>query len=187
MCFISCDGSCQQSVGVSAIPGPGDVLVAALKGTVWVAVKVGVPVARVAVVQSVRFVAGKPVLPRARRNRLASGATWLRSGAKVARARTRLHWYAWPGWQRSLSRVALLAVLLAAWVAPLVTAIATALVVLVASGSAATAVVRRRSAAIGPRRVRAIVGDTDQPAISTHSTTKASALFSTLSRKVRVR
>jgi hypothetical protein len=135
----------------SAPKTKGGTVVPVARG-LWLILKI----AGVAIVLAILFLAGRPALPRARRNRQLSGARYLRPGVKVAPARLGVHWYAWPGWQRSLARAGLLALLAAAAYAPLVTGLSVAAALLVIGGVACAGRTRRRLA-IGPRKVRAEV------------------------------
>jgi hypothetical protein len=136
--------------------GGGESVVAGFfRGVVMLLKAAGVAIALTAL-----FLAGKAVTPRARANRRLSGARYLTPGVKVARARLGVHWYAWPGWQRTVVRLTMVALgVLEAW-APIVTSIGAGIAV---GGAAAVAlgqrVTRRRreQAAIGPRKVSAEV------------------------------
>lgn len=105
------------------------------------------------------WLAGKPFTPRSTDRRKLSAATWLRPGAKVIEVtRTGAHWYAWAGWQRTLVRSVGVLFVIAAFVAPIVTAcLAGSVGVLAAARLIAVRVAARRSND-RIRRVRAVVG-----------------------------
>lgn len=90
----------------------------------------------------VAFLIGRPMARRARERRWLSRATYLRGGRRVAVQRFSVHWYAWPGWQRSVARLVELGVLAAAYLWPMWTAVAGVLLVGTVSGVAYR--VRRR-------------------------------------------
>lgn len=186
MCAFVCDGSC-QSGPASSIPGPGEVLHVLFKGAWWLAVRVVAPLTGLALVGSWKVVSGSPLTPRGRRLRVASGATWLRTGGKVGHTRTRIHWYCFPGWQRTVTRLVLLSVAALAWLAPLWTGLALGLLVTALTATATTRAVRRKQAAVpGPRKVRSVVGDRIRSAIAPEAATKTEAWFSFLRQKVKV-
>jgi hypothetical protein len=179
MCTVVCDGSCRAGSGVGEV---GEAIAGVVKAAWWLGRRVVVPLAAGAIGLTVLYLAGTAFTPRSRERREASGATWLRPGVKVAATRLRVHWYAWPGWQRTAVRLGLVLVAAAAWVAPVVTAAAAATA---AAGTTTAAIVRRRSMA-GPRRVRAVVGNTDRPALAAGAATKASAWATFLGRRIGV-
>lgn len=111
-----------------------------------------------AVVLLALFVAGRPATVNATGNRMLSGAGYLHAGRRVVPARLNVHWYAWPGWQRTLTRLFLvaLAVLTVRW--PLPTAIGTAGTTGALMLTAAAVRHRRQQSSIGPRKVRVQVG-----------------------------
>ena len=99
---------------------------------------------------------GAPLTARGYDLRWNSGATWLRAGAKFDGFTARSpHWYAWPGWQRSLSRVAGAGLLGCAVVWPQWTAAGVALGVITVMILVVRAI---KPEPVGPRRVTSIAG-----------------------------
>jgi hypothetical protein len=146
MCSVVCDGSCTAASSSSgAGEGLGALVDIAALVLVYTIHKGVVPAAAWTAKQVARWTAGAPLTPAGARYRRASGATWRRAGVKLGTTRLGLHWYAWPGWERAVARVVLVAVLLGVVFVPM--AIVVVLAVLAAALLAAVAGrVRRRRA-----------------------------------------
>lgn len=167
MCVVTCDGSCRSSSssGVGEVFGMiGSVVVFVAELSAVVLAKVVFPVAVKTAIVAGRFVAGAALLPRSRGRRLESGASYLRGGAKHATVRLSVHWYAWPGWQRSLARLAAVTVLVALWQATLATAVLLTAVCAVIVALAVRSRLQRRAS--GPRRVRVLTGESRARALA---------------------
>lgn len=113
-------------------------LMAFVRGFGWLLKLTGV-----LLVGAALFVAGRPMLPRARQRRLSSGATWLHGGARLSQRRA-VHWYAWPGWERSAVRVALVALGVLEYLSPVATLLAAGSAVAATAAVALFARVRQR-------------------------------------------
>lgn len=132
----------------------------------WVTTHAIVPTVVAMTVLAALWLAGKPFTGRAAGRRKESGATWLRSGAKVlASTRTSAHWYAWAGWQRTAVRAGSVAVATAAWLAPLATAAVAVSALLIAVARIITMRIAARRDDDKVLRVRAVVGPPTRPAV----------------------
>lgn len=129
------------------------------KGAWWVTRNMLAPAAALTVTAVALWLAGRSFTPRSRRRRETSGATWLRAGCRVAEdSRTDVHWYAWPGWQRTIARVALLGVVTAAYLVPVITALVALLIAVTITARIAVLLWARRRDNAPVLRVKALVG-----------------------------
>lgn len=149
---------------ILVVTGVAAVAVAALafgptrKAAWWLTRKMLAPAVALTATAAALWLAGRSFTPRSRQRRATSGATWLRAGARVADSRTDVHWYAWPGWQRTVARVALLGVVTAAYLAPVITALVALLITVTVTARIAVLLWARRRDNAPVLRVKAIVG-----------------------------
>lgn len=165
-------GGAALAVLLALSTGPGR------RGAWWLLSRALAPAVALAAVAVSLWLAGRPCTPRSTRWRERSGATWLHGGQKLAdvRARFGVHWYAWAGWQRTVTRLAMVAVTEAAWLAPYATAAVAALVAAAITAAAVTSRTRARRAAAAKRvrsTVRRPVGAAAAVALPAGSTSSA--------------
>jgi hypothetical protein len=148
MCRVVCDGHCSptSSTGLADV-GSG---VARVVG--WLASHVVGPALLVGAVAGFRWLTGAPMIPSAR--------PWTRP-----RWVTRIRWHAWPRWQRAITRIAATTVLVCGILWPAATGVVVAS--LVGTVTAAAVAHRRgvRQQTDRPLKVRAVIAQTDRPAV----------------------
>jgi hypothetical protein len=124
-------------------------------GFIWVCTHIVGPLIAIVSILAWRWITGAPMLPR-----LARGSTFLHGAAKPDGAR--VAWGHWPGYQRAITRLVATTVVITGLLWPIATA-ATIVTAIVGLGSAVAIVRLRAHRATGPRVVKAVRAQPEQP------------------------